>query len=95
MSTCSLIVMKNIRYILVGLILGGGFGANIGAYLSSLYNLESSILLIQKGFIVGVFTGVVPTLLVLLSSIIVKWVKSGNKDYYQQVQNSHLNTNFN
>ena len=87
--------MKNIKYVLVSLMLGGGFGANIGAYLLNLFQLDSSILVIQKGFVIGACIAVIPTLLVLISSTIVKWIRSGDKNYYQGVQKTHLKTNFN
>ncbi|WP_421762982.1 hypothetical protein [Ekhidna sp.] len=54
--------MKNFRFLLIGAVAGGAFGAKIGAYLSNLLEVSASSLWINSGFIYGMFSG---TLLVV------------------------------
>ncbi len=51
--------MKNLRYLLIGVVLGGGFGAKLGGYLATYWNLDSSHKWIESGFIYGSLTGLV------------------------------------
>lgn len=51
--------MKNLRFLFIGAVAGGGFGAQIGAYLSRLFETSTSALWIETGFIYGVISGAV------------------------------------
>lgn len=59
-----------IRKLLIGLILGGGFGAKLGAYLSTILTSPSSMNLVEMGFINGCLIGFGASLIVLMPKII-------------------------
>ena len=48
--------MKTLRYMLVGLLIGGGLGSSFGSYLASAYDINSFI---ADGFLFGGGIGVV------------------------------------
>ena len=60
--------MNILRSILIGLLLGGAFGAKVGTYLSLINEISWS--LIEVGFLLGAGIGV-------LCSIVVLFVRSG------------------
>ena len=49
--------MKNIRILLIGLVIGGGLGAKIGAYLSAILNDYISWSLVEWGAGIGIALG--------------------------------------
>lgn len=59
--------MKSIKSILVGLMIGGAFGAKLGAYLSTTVVFTTNWSLIELGFISGAFCGAVLSLAVVLA----------------------------
>jgi integral membrane sensor domain MASE1 len=50
--------MKNLRFLLIGAVAGGAFGAKIGGYLSALLEVPASSFWIESGFIYGMLTGI-------------------------------------
>ena len=60
--------MRNLRYILVGLIFGGAIGAKVGAYLSNISELANTAAYIENGFMIGVFGGGAIAGIVILAS---------------------------
>ena len=61
--------MRNLRYILVGLIFGGAVGAKVGAFLSNISELTVTAAYIKSGFIIGVFAGAAIAGVSLLASL--------------------------
>ncbi len=62
--------MKQIvRSLIIGIVLGGGFGAKVGAYLSQVLD-QNTFSLVEYGFGFGASIG-------LLSSLIIQVVSSG------------------
>lgn len=59
--------MKNIRILLIGLIIGGGAGAKIGAYVSSLLETPTSWSLIEWGAGFGFALGLTISTVVVLA----------------------------
>jgi len=49
--------MKNLRYILVGLIIGGAVGAKTGAYLADLSEISAIANYVESGFLFGAGAG--------------------------------------
>jgi len=49
--------MKNLRYVLVGFVFGGAFGAKIGAYLCNLFEVPAPANLVEAGFLYGAAVG--------------------------------------
>lgn len=59
-----------IRKLLIGLILGGGFGAKLGAYLSTIITLSTPMNMIEIGFINGSLIGMGTSLIILMPKIL-------------------------
>lgn len=45
--------MKNLRYILISVVIGGAFGAKAGAFLSTLFESQVPSAFIETGFVGG------------------------------------------
>ena len=59
--------MNNIRTLLIGLVIGGGAGAKIGAYLSSLLETPTSWSLIEWGAGFGMVLGLTVSSIIVLA----------------------------
>lgn len=60
--------MENIKYILAGIMVGGAFGAKLGAYLISIMEWPNSFQWIQSGMLFGAITGLVLSMIMLAST---------------------------
>ncbi|MEO9483937.1 MAG: hypothetical protein ABJG47_10845 [Ekhidna sp.] len=49
--------MKNLRFLLIGAVAGGAFGAKIGGFLSTTMEVSTSSLWIEAGFVNGALAG--------------------------------------
>lgn len=80
--------MNSLRSILVGIIVGGAFGAKVGAYLSIVSQASTfSWLSIELGFLAGSVFG-------LVVSFVILFVRSGIlEEKGTEMRGSHLSTN--
>lgn len=71
--------MKQIlRFLIIGIVLGGAFGARLGAYFSEVLNQKETFQLVEYGFVLGASLG-------LFISLIIQVVSS---DAFQRQDNS-------
>ena len=59
--------MKNLRYLLIGAVLGGAFGAKLGSYLAVVWNEAVPTSLIEAGFVYGSFSGMLSAIVFLVA----------------------------
>jgi hypothetical protein len=59
--------MKNLRYLLVGIMVGGAVGAKLGAYFSSVLNPSNGFQLIESGMIYGALVGLISSIALLVA----------------------------
>lgn len=62
--------MKYLRFLIIGIVLGGGFGAKLGAYFSQVFEQTANFQLVEFGFALGAGLG-------LLMSIVIQVMHSG------------------
>lgn len=66
--------MKTIRKVLVGLIIGGAFGAKMGGYFATVLETNNQWLNIETGFLAGSFIGIT---VALATAFVTQWVHQG------------------
>ena len=49
--------MNHVRFLIIGIVLGGAFGAKIGAYFAQVLNAPVSLELVEFGFLLGAGIG--------------------------------------
>jgi len=59
--------MKNIRILIIGLVTGGGIGAKIGAYLSTIMDESIKWSMIELGAGIGIGAGCIVSLIIILA----------------------------
>ena len=73
--------MKFVRFLIVGIVLGGAFGAKIGTYLTQILSDNVSFQLVESGFILGASLG-------FFTSLIIQLVNSGVFEQRNETRNS-------
>lgn len=63
--------MKNFRFLLIGAVVGGAFGAKIGGYLSNLLEVSTSSYWIESGFIYGMLGGTLTAVAFLVAIAVI------------------------
>lgn len=59
--------MRNLKYIIIGAVFGGAFGAKIGGYLFSNLQFRGNYGLIENGFIYGAIAGMLIAFIFILA----------------------------
>ena len=58
--------MKLLRSLIIGIVLGGAFGAKVGAYLSQVLETTGSFQFVELGFALGATLGLTVSLIIWL-----------------------------
>lgn len=60
--------MKQLRFLIIGIVFGGAFGAKLSTYLTSLLDNSISLQFIEFGFLLGAGIGLMISLIVKVTS---------------------------
>ncbi|WP_436517342.1 hypothetical protein [Ekhidna sp. To15] len=70
--------MKNLRFLLIGAVVGGAFGAKVGGYLAKILEVPATYNWIESGFIYGVLGGTLTVASFLIAFAIASYQKQMN-----------------
>ena len=82
--------MNNLKYIIAGIIVGGGLGAKVGEYLATLLGEANTWQWVQSSLLVGCLTGLVLTMAILIA--VTDSTKEESYNFSQRNENSPLGT---